>query len=79
MATQPENPAAFPHMYEGGDGMTLRDYFAAHANVTAVDPYRTYDINFDRTNTDVQARYAYADAMLVARATPTQVEKGGAE
>jgi hypothetical protein len=45
------------------DGMTLRDYFAAHAP----EPYKNWH-GGDRSIVDiVQWRWAYADAMLKAR------------
>lgn len=71
------NPFAFPGQAFGSDGMpaneatpgmTLRDWFAGIADDQAIDPYRTFSPDFqNRTNTDVQARYAYADAMLAER------------
>jgi hypothetical protein len=63
---------AFPHEYKYGDGtaqradgMTLRDYFAAHAMGAAfVEADYPYARQYEET-----ARHAYtmADAMLAAR------------
>lgn len=64
----------FPHVpipdYEGGKqtrGMTLRDYFAAHA--TEEDIRLTQVRNEDRTKilSREAARFRYADAMLKER------------
>jgi hypothetical protein len=41
------------------DGMTLRDYFAAHCGVISLD---------HSWEDEAKARYAYADAMLKERA-----------
>lgn len=62
-----ENPSAFPHttgLYEPQCGMTLRDYFAAHAIQGAMQKHPT-----DRGSKSI-AEYAYwiADAMIEARA-----------
>lgn len=51
-------------------GMSLRDYFAAHASESDVSMYVRID-NPDgsmfRSRTREEAKYAYADAMLKAR------------
>lgn len=54
-------------------GMSLRDYFAAHAPITLEDAERDLDAGNEVTSDVIltwlaQMRYAYADAMLVARA-----------
>ena len=51
-------------------GMTLRDYFAAHASEDDIAEYRVYG-GYGEGGGGVgreQARYAFADAMLKARA-----------
>ena len=78
---------AFPYLETGDcgqrEGMSLRDYFAAHATSTDVDAfimhYPTKDVvvtHFDGTKsitrapqrrTLTEAKYAYSDAMLEAR------------
>lgn len=91
MASQEnDNPSAFPRadlltsdgcgIREGADGMTLRDYFAAHAPVTLFDaamtcgwdsleaatmPKDEYRVTLWSVMTLM--RYEYADAMLAAR------------
>lgn len=67
---------AFPQQghLDGYTGLTVRDYFAARATEYDIEKHRTYDHDkrdYDRTRE--QARYAYADAMIVARG-----EQGGA-
>jgi len=51
--------------FEYNEGMTLRDYFAIHADWEDVRHYATddYGRNLNRT----VARYKYADAMIVTR------------
>ena len=77
------NPPAFPQpnhppTWTGGDGMTLRDYFAAKAlqgyvSARGWHPDFTYpsDFNFDAgkraADAVAVASYQYADAMLKAR------------
>ena len=52
----------------GSPGMTLRDYFAAHASEIDIDEYRIYYHGGNRfTRSRAQARYLHADAMLAAR------------
>lgn len=84
----PENPSAFPSrvdepMLGGGSyrndrpGMTLRDYFAAHAPVTFAEALAactgTMPALSDTDTRDfawkvlASLRYEYADAMLLAR------------
>ncbi|MDR6511509.1 hypothetical protein J2792_002381 [Novosphingobium capsulatum] len=53
-------------------GLTIRDWFAAHAREMDIDEHRAFGAEGEWTNTREQARYAFADAMLAARA------KGGA-
>lgn len=64
----PENPPAFPATYDhdgyssdrhGVGGMSLRDYFAAHAPLTQLDG-ETWEEH-------AEDRYEYADAMLGQR------------
>lgn len=76
----PDNPPAFPNDHDTDAshprlGMTLRDYFAAHAPDMPQDdkPWGEWDVHFtpeDRFEKLVAWRYAYADAMLAARSTP---------
>lgn len=62
-----KEPRAFPgRLYETRPwwpGMTLRDYFAAHATEQDIAPY----INSSKLILRVEAKYRYADAMLKAR------------
>lgn len=73
----PENPLAFPVIAENGlghvsDGMTLRDYFAAHVlgallaaplgNVRPQDAFKILSVS----------AYAIADAMLAQREKGTK-------
>lgn len=72
------NPPAFPHTveYKGSDcggivphgGMTLRDYFAAHA-ISTVPPQTAYNMKPKESHEAYVSRRAYemADAMLRAR------------
>ena len=56
-------------------GMTLRDYFAAHAPDHAVSDYMEIDVGCETPlskfglpkYSEEEARYRYADAMIVAR------------
>lgn len=75
----PENPSAFPsgdmRGCEPGYGMTLRDYFAAHVDISAYAAASTFEENEGRapTITELAAyiaaiRFAEADAMLAERA-----------
>lgn len=55
----------------GQHGLTIRDYFAIHANadeVTALQNRYLADHEDDIGLTDIQARYRYADEMLKERA-----------
>lgn len=74
MIDKPENPHAFPRTVGSHthSGMTLRDYFAAHASEQDVMAHRTHlDADpWGYANTPEQARYAFADAMLAARQEP---------
>jgi hypothetical protein len=81
MTHKPDNPPAFPitpethEMGEYWQGMTLRDYFAAHAPITLADSYHAFmqkpDIGEPTKEQLMQdlaeSRYAYATAMLKAR------------
>ena len=80
-----DNPPAFPlpdqyshdgvGLAQGSPGMTLRDYFAAHALPTVADTYPEWQLRewFGRlagvTRWEIRAKaaYAQADAMLAAR------------
>lgn len=74
-----DNPAAFPSQLreatEPGEhdpqpGMTLRDWFAAHASEADIDSHRLVDFvdgEFEARTSREEARYAYADAMLAMR------------
>jgi hypothetical protein len=63
---------AFPYEYSekwGGDaqdGMSIRDYFAAHATEEDVRAHM-YDDRLHQVCSREAARYRYADAMLKAR------------
>lgn len=69
---------AFPCMYPNANnlGMTLRDYFAAHANESDVAFWLRHTPAIDMTFGREAAKYAYADAMLAAQKANT---KSGAE
>ena len=77
------NPPAFPTSHEEPDdynghnnskktvidqGMTLRDYMAAHA-ISTVPPQTSYNMKPKESHEDYVSRRAYemADAMLAAR------------
>jgi hypothetical protein len=79
MSAHDDGGAAFPHpdyLHQGPDGMTLRDYFAAHAPalpapirdafVTALKRGAEVDLS---DHAEVCARWSilYADSMLKAR------------
>lgn len=53
--------------YSGG--MTLRDYFAAHATFEDVRYWLTIMAENGQMITNEQAKYVYADAMLKTRET----------
>ena len=65
---------AFPRdeRYMGHNGMTLRDYFAGQALPGLVDPTSRIDWYPEAC----KRAYAYADAMLKARALPHAHDKG---
>ena len=68
-----DNPQAFPnsHPVDPCDGMTLRDYFAIHADTKEVVVFVKAVIEESDPNyipTLAEARYDYADAMLKERA-----------
>ena len=81
--TAPENPPAFPlpavvngngDQTEGAPGMTLRDYFAGQADVSAYGPVDAFHrARGHRPTIDelaayiAEIRYIEADAMLAAR------------
>lgn len=82
MTDKPENPPAFPFKPEYNDngasqvyeGMTLRDYFAAHCPMTIVEfGHGLEAIGHEDASADqmltafARIRYNYADAMLKAR------------
>jgi len=57
---------AFPvplDAFDDREGMTLRDYFAAHAP----NPPETWKAEKDEAANIIEWRWAYADAMLKAR------------
>jgi hypothetical protein len=54
---------AFPTPLRSGDGMTLRDYFAAKAMQVLIDN----DSLFSEIPTQAYAAYSIADAMMKAR------------
>jgi hypothetical protein len=68
------NPPAFPVSFKWNDefsqynGMTLRDYFAAHA-ISTVPPQTSYNMKPKESHEAYVSRRAYemADAMLRAR------------
>jgi hypothetical protein len=64
---QPMTAAEF---FEGGNGMTLRDYFAAAAltGMTATSQQETYGNDADFHYHLALRSYSFADAMLAARA-----------
>ena len=68
----PDGGAAFPNIQNdidcGGAGMSLRDYFAAHATEGDIAEYLS---GFSKTVRPREAaKYRYADAMLKARGEP---------
>lgn len=73
MSNQPNGGPAFPVPGVTGNlcrGMTLRDYFAAHASDS--DVKRWMEI-YRRNGTPIreeEAKYIYADSMLRARNQP---------
>ena len=79
MMATPDNPPAFPvsgyddtHIQHSAEGMTLRDYFAAHALPSVLAHYLVANGNgcaadHALRNVPVLA-YKYADAMLAERA-----------
>ena len=81
MSERPENPFAFPSPDDGrpsdGYGMTLRDYFAAHAHVEAYAPAASYELAYGRPPNLTELadyiaiiRHLEADAMLAERSKP---------
>ncbi|EXL06240.1 hypothetical protein BG46_15870 [Brucella anthropi] len=62
----PAFPVSIPGWGDNGaSGMTLRDYFAIHASREELTRFRV-DKNGNGLS-EVEARYAYADAMIRAR------------
>lgn len=54
----------------GPPGMSLRDYFAAHATGDDISAYLMVEVGSKVISLPrEQAKYAYADAMLAARGT----------
>lgn len=50
------------------EGMTLRDYFAIHADACDVEDYRNKNPrNGEYSLTITEARYSFADAMIAER------------
>lgn len=69
MSAPQDGGPAFPHvLYQGGEGMKLRDWFAGHAlsGLLAADPEVRGDDHAFLKAVAVGA-YAYADAMIAAR------------
>jgi hypothetical protein len=69
MATQPDNPSAFPTPYR--NGMTLRDWFAGQALPVIIADlgHEGNDVPVaDMPRYSAKGAYVYADAMLAARA-----------
>lgn len=78
---KPNNPPAFPTdprslAHKPGDGMTLRDYFAIRASEEDIEHYRVKEFEYHSQSkttsvkylfTREQARFRFADAMLVER------------
>jgi len=62
--SKPDGGPAFPRAIPGQDGMTLRDYFAIHCSEEDMKVYGGQGCS------RVEARYAYADAMLSERNKP---------
>ena len=61
------NEQAFPTQLHGGDGMTLRDYFAAKAiQGMCANPNCRAEVGEDKF---AEAAYEVADAMMKARET----------
>jgi hypothetical protein len=57
-----------------GQGMTLRDYFAAHVNISGMNLYETYVLKYAKDPTVLEMasyaakiKYITADAMIKAR------------
>lgn len=72
MSTDKEGGRAFPALFGDGswpsDGMTLRDYFAAHCPIT-MEEADDYHMHEDGLISFYAAmRYEYADAMIAERA-----------
>lgn len=68
MMEDKKHKPAFPHQKEDGSpywGMTLRDYFAIHADWEDVRHYSTGSNGHNMSR--VSARYKYADAMMNER------------
>jgi hypothetical protein len=61
---------AFPDN-ECGVGMTLRDFFAAHALTGMIATHTPEEMSLPRADDAAEYAYRCADAMLEARRTPT--------
>lgn len=75
MSNTHDGGPAFPWppgiLTNGYAGMSLRDWFAAHANESDVEYWMTRAGTLSRED----ARYLYADAMLRARSAQSPAEK----
>jgi hypothetical protein len=62
---------AFPHdadaAFNERTGMTMRDFFAAHATEEDIRALVAYGESWTSANDRAAARYRHADAMLAAR------------
>ena len=76
LTMHPSGVMDYPSNGWGMGGMTMRDYFAAHATKMDVDTHRGMETHRSKVDGELvitfkytyeQARYAYADAMLAAR------------
>jgi hypothetical protein len=72
MTTKDNGGTAFPRaddVANSNAGMTLRDWFATHANEADIERYREFSVGpeFYYKYSREQARYRFADAMLEAR------------
>lgn len=73
MSNQPNGGSAFPVPGVTGNlcrGMTLRDYFAAHASMDDAHRWVSIYNSNGQSITYEEAKYAYADAMLKAKNQP---------
>lgn len=73
MSNRPNGGSAFPVPGVNGNlcrGMTIRDYFAAHASDSDIRRWVEIYRHNGSPITEEEARYAYADAMLRAKNQP---------